>query len=138
MSTVSSEEDIRDYSWEELLSMGQAETGPTLTSSPKEPQKSFLDLPDDDILGNKPLLGLFQSLANEIRLEIVMLLLAAPARSKDIAVELELAPSHLTRHLRLLERASVMHTHRDGSNKVYSLTSEIESFLKTASRIRGN
>ena len=65
--------------------------------------------------------ALCQAMGHEIRQEIVHLLRDGPIRVTDIAAKLNYPQSTISRHLAPLRNAGIVHTHRDGTDVIYSI-----------------
>src|SRR5262245_5808014 len=67
---------------------------------------------------------IFQILADPSRLHIVESLLGGEQAVNDLVAGLEIHQSGVSRHLRILENAGVVHVRPDGPRRLYSLRPE--------------
>src|SRR6266568_5841691 len=97
--------DRRYVSFDELLAYRQELDREELIEAAKNAEATapvevnLLGEPDDGLDDPGKLSWLFRALGNELRMEIVLILVGRPASAGDIAYELERKPSHLSRHL---------------------------------------
>lgn len=66
------------------------------------------------------LADLFRLMGDPTRLRIVLACLAAPINVSDIATRLDLSPSLVSHHLRLLKAARILRSERRGKQIFYS------------------
>ncbi|MCZ6889740.1 MAG: metalloregulator ArsR/SmtB family transcription factor [Gammaproteobacteria bacterium] len=76
------------------------------------------DLESDEEIAQ--LADLFRLMGDPTRLRIIIACLAAPINVGDIATRLELSPSLVSHHLRLLRAARVLRAERRGKQIFYS------------------
>ncbi len=79
---------------------------------------------------------LFKALGDETRLQIIGLLQAQDMCLCEITAALEAASSTITHHLKLLERANVINSRREGKFTVYHLVDPamIQQLVATAQK----
>ncbi len=75
------------------------------------------------------------ALAEPVRLEIVMYLRVHAATSAALVACLELAPSTITHHLQILERAGIICSVKVGRTKNITLAGDVSGLLEAALRV---
>jgi DNA-binding transcriptional ArsR family regulator len=68
--------------------------------------------------------GVFQTLADPSRLQIVEALLAGEHAVNDLVEQMDIHQSGVSRHLRILEEAGFVQVRPDGPRRLYSLRPE--------------
>ncbi len=68
--------------------------------------------------------GFFSTLANPTRLAILEKLKATPMNVTDLAATLKQEQSMVSHNLRTLERCNLVHSERNGKEKVYAVNDE--------------
>lgn len=71
-------------------------------------------------------------LADETRLSVVRSLMAGPKHVGEINEELNVEPTLLSHHLKVLREAELVSSERDGKSVLYRLTAAVESRRKGA------
>ena len=66
-------------------------------------------------------------LADETRLGVVRLLMSGPLHVGEINKQLQVEPTLLSHHLRILREAGVVESRRDGKAVLYRLSLQVES-----------
>src|SRR5262249_8327933 len=121
----------REYrSFDDLLIMAQ---GSDPAAAP-EPEDLAIEVTPRNVpaMDAQQLADFFEALSNPTRLEIVELLMMMEATGTDVAVALELTPSAVSYHTRLLERAGVIDARREGQLHCYELAAGTRALIERA------
>jgi DNA-binding transcriptional ArsR family regulator len=86
-------------------------------------KKRLSFLKDDQFLEKKA--ELFKSLGDATRLKIVGMLLISDLCMCEIVSGLQLPPSTISHHLKILERGKVIHSRREGKFTVYAINTTL-------------
>ncbi|MED0658293.1 ArsR/SmtB family transcription factor [Anoxybacillus ayderensis] len=86
-------------------------------------KQTFPFLQDDQLIQHRA--QLFKALGDETRLRIVGMLMHSDLCMCEITAALQLPPSTVTHHLKLLERGKVVHVYKQGKFTIYQLNQEV-------------
>ncbi len=85
-------------------------------------KRTFPFFQDDQLIKDRA--QLFKALGDETRLRIVGMLMHTDLCMCEITAGLQLPPSTVTHHLKLLERGKVVHVYKQGKFTIYRLNRE--------------
>jgi ArsR family transcriptional regulator len=78
----------------------------------------------------------FRMLGHPVRIRVLELLQAGPARVRDLLADLEIEPAALSQQLAVLRRSGIVTATREGTSVVYAMAgTDVADLLRAARRI---